>query len=93
MWHLYLARCSDNSLYCGISDNTFKRIIRHNQGKGANWFKQHGPGTIVYKENFETFGQARSREAQIKRWSRMKKEKLINGEYPSARPINRTRSG
>jgi putative endonuclease len=86
MWYFYIARCRDNSLYSGISTNTFKRIIKHNKGYGARWFLKHGPATIVYQEFYDTFNEARTREAQIKRWSRIKKEKLINGEYPSARP-------
>ncbi len=84
-WYLYIAKCIDNSLYCGITDNTFKRIIRHNKGFGAKWFKKHGRGTIVYQEKYDSYAQARAREAQIKRWSRIKKDKLISGEYPSAR--------
>ena len=84
-WYFYIARCSDNTLYCGVSNNTLKRIIRHNSGRGADWFLRHGRGTIVYQEVFGTFEEARSREAQVKRWSRIKKEKLIKREYPSAR--------
>ncbi len=67
-------------------------MIRHNKGEGAKWFLKHGPGTVVYQEKFETFAEARAREAQVKRWSRIKKEKLIKGEYPSTR-TNRPRSG
>lgn len=78
-WYLYIARCEDKSLYIGISEDPAKRINRHNTGKGSAWIEQHGPAIVVYKETHPTYKDVRRREAQIKRWSRIKKEKLING--------------
>lgn len=68
---VYIARCQDNSLYIGSTSVTpLKRIERHNAGTGAKWFLQHGPGVVVYTEEYRTLLEARRREAQIKRWSR-----------------------
>ncbi len=75
-------------MYRGISENTWERIGNHNKGKGAQWFKKHGPGTIVYQEVFSTFHEARTREAQIKRWSRIKKENLISGTICKKKPFD-----
>jgi predicted GIY-YIG superfamily endonuclease len=36
---------------------------------------------VVYVEEFDDFEQASLREKQIKGWTRVKKEKLINGEW------------
>lgn len=91
-WYFYIARCADSSLYCGISNNLEKRITRHNSGHGSRWIAQHGDAVIVYNEEYNTYKDARAREAQIKKWSRIKKEKLIRGEHPSTR-TNRPRSG
>ena len=44
--------------------------------------RQQGPFTLVYKSNsYISKSIAREREIQIKKWSREKKEKLINGEW------------
>lgn len=81
-YYLYIARCADNSLYIGVSDNPGRRIIEHNSGIGAQWVKQHGGGEIVYTEEYPTYLEAHRRELQIKKWSRIKKERLIRGLKP-----------
>ena len=82
-YFMYIARCADNSLYIGSTSLTPpKRIERHNAGLGAKWFIQHGPGTAVYYEEYSTLLEARRRETQIKKWSRIKKEHLIQGLKP-----------
>jgi len=44
--------------------------------------KQQGPFDLIYvSKEFPDKSSARKREAQIKKWSREKKEKLINGEW------------
>ncbi|MFA6272347.1 MAG: GIY-YIG nuclease family protein [Patescibacteria group bacterium] len=75
-WYIYIARCKDNSIYTGLSSDPNKRIIRHNEGKGALWIKQHGEAKIVYTEEYDNYLDAHRRELQIKRWSRKKKEAL-----------------
>jgi len=74
----YLARCSDNSLYTGYTVNIKDRESKHNKGDGAKYTKYRRPVKIVYWEKFETINEAMQREAQIKRWSKAKKEKLIS---------------
>ena len=36
-WVVYLLRCSDNSLYCGITNDLGNRLSKHNSGKGAKY--------------------------------------------------------
>lgn len=80
--HFYIARCADNSLYIGVTNDTAKRIARHNRGEGARWFKNHGMGTIVYTETYPNYLTAHRRELQVKKWSRQKKENLVKGLKP-----------
>jgi predicted GIY-YIG superfamily endonuclease len=81
-WHFYIARCADDSLYIGVSKNVDKRVARHNHGYGAKWVKQHGEATIVYTEVHASYLEARLRETQVKKWSRIKKENLVCGRKP-----------
>ena len=46
-WIVYLVRCSDKSLYCGISNDFKSRLIEHNSGKGAKYTKSRRPVELV----------------------------------------------
>jgi len=81
-YYFYLARCSDNSLYCGSCVDIQAREDRHNSGKGAKYTRSRRPVTIVYSEKFGTLVEARRREAQVKTWSKIEKENLAVGGHP-----------
>lgn len=49
----------------------------HNAGKGSKYVWAHGGGKMVYSEKFKTTGKALKREAEVKRWPKAKKEKLV----------------
>lgn len=76
MWSVYLVRCSDGTLYCGISNDVLKRVAKHNSGKGARYTKTRRPVVLVYQEKIGTMGQALRRERQIKRMPKKRKEFL-----------------
>jgi putative endonuclease len=78
MWHVYIIKCSDNSLYTGITNNLSSRIKKHNQRRGGTYTKSRAPVTIVHKEPHRTKSGALKREAQIKSFSRAGKLALIN---------------
>ncbi len=82
MFYFYLFRCEDNTLYAGNTNYPPQREKRHNPGIGAQWTKQHGGGKIVYTETYPTLNEAIQREIQVKKWSRIKREKLILGLKP-----------
>lgn len=69
----YIARCSDNSLYTGITNNIEKREERHNNGTGSNYTKIRRPIKIIYFEEYNTLKEAAKREKQLKGWSKIKK--------------------
>jgi putative endonuclease len=46
-WVVYLVRCSDHSLYCGISSDIEKRLTEHNAGKGAKYTRSRRPVELV----------------------------------------------
>jgi putative endonuclease len=46
-WAVYLVRCSDNSLYCGISNDLKIRLIEHNSGRGAKYTRSRRPVELV----------------------------------------------
>lgn len=74
--YFYLARCSDNSLYSGSCIDLEAREERHNESRGAKYTRSRRPVKMVYHEEFETQSEARKREAEVKKWSKAKKELL-----------------
>ena len=69
---------SYENLYIGITNNTERRLKEHNSKQGAVFTKNRDEFKIVFLETHPTFKEARSREIQIKKWRRNKKEKLIS---------------
>ncbi|MGB5747513.1 MAG: GIY-YIG nuclease family protein [Desulfobacterales bacterium] len=65
-WGVYLLRCSDNSLYCGISNNIEKRVIEHNSGMGAKYTNSRRPVELVVASCKMTKGDALKLEYAIK---------------------------
>jgi putative endonuclease len=77
-WVLYILRCSDQTLYTGITNNLDKRFQAHQAGKGAKYTRGRGPFKVTYIENFQTKNAAAKREAAVKRLSKASKLKLIS---------------
>lgn len=81
-WYVYIAKAKTGRYYTGITNNSEIRIEKHNSGKGSRMAVQQGPFELVYTSNiFPNKSEARKREAQLKGWSKEKKEKLISGEW------------
>ncbi len=74
---VYLARCSDDSLYVGTCVDLAAREALHNAGKGSKYTRSRLPVTFVYHEEHPTLSVVRKREAAIKKLSRTEKMHLI----------------
>ena len=79
-WFVYMARCSDRSLYTGIAVDVDRRIDEHNHDnkKAAKYTRARRPIVLVYKEPCEDQSSAQQREAAIKRLSKAEKEQLLH---------------
>jgi putative endonuclease len=77
-WQVYMIRCSDDSLYTGISCDVERRWQQHVDRRGAKYFRGREPVAIVYLEAADDRGSASRREAAIKRLRRPDKELLIS---------------
>ena len=78
-WTVYMVRCSDNSLYTGITKDINKRLDEHNSGNksGAKYTRSRGPVTLVYTEKAESHSQAAKREHEIKQMDKKSKEMML----------------
>lgn len=79
MYYLYILKCSDSTLYTGITTDLERRVTEHNCSvRGAKYTAVRRPVEIVYSEEFPSRSEASKREAFIKSLSRTDKLKLIN---------------
>jgi putative endonuclease len=65
-WVVYIVRCSDKSLYCGISNDLKSRLIEHNSGKGARYTKSRRPVELIGISPEMTKSEALKLEYRIK---------------------------
>ena len=80
--YVYILKCADESYYTGVTSNLEKRLIEHNIGKyQGSYTYSRRPIQLVFYAEFTNIEIAFEKEKQIKKWSRLKKEALINGDY------------
>ena len=80
-WVVYLIRCSDESLYCGITNNLKNRLTVHDSGKGAKYTRSRRPIEFVGASFKMTKSDALKLEYRIKQIPASKKVfELIKGE-------------
>jgi putative endonuclease len=79
MWYVYILRCSDNSLYPGITTDPGRRLGEHNEGgkKASKYTRSRLPVELVYLENFRSKESAFRRESRIKKLAKKEKEALV----------------
>jgi len=89
-WVVYLVRCSDKSLYCGISNDIKIRLMEHNSGKGAKYTRSRRPVELVGISPEMTKSEALKLEYSIKqlpadiKLSKLpRKENVIKRQVPS----------
>ena len=77
LWHVYLVRCRDGSLYTGVAIDVRRRLQEHRRGKGARYLKGRGPLRLVLSAAVGDRGLALRVERRIKKLPKARKEALI----------------
>ena len=91
MYYVYIARSSrTGKYYIGYTRDIVERLKYHNSGKTKSLVK-HIPLEIIRVEEYTTYGEARSRERQIKKYKSGETfKRLLNSPTPSAGYANFT---
>jgi putative endonuclease len=79
-WIVYLVRCSDKTLYCGISNDLKSRLLEHNSGKGAKYTRPRRPVELVGISPEMTKSEALKLEYRVKQLPADKKITEIKRE-------------
>ena len=73
-----MLKCSDESLYTGITTDLRRRVQEHNDSaKGAKYTRIRRPVELIYSEGAKDKSAASKREYEIKQLSRTQKLELI----------------
>jgi len=76
-WFVYFLRCSDNSLYCGITTDLDRRLEAHNAGTGARYTRSRLPVQLVWFSEKPNKSEALQEEYRVKRVQKGEKESLV----------------
>jgi putative endonuclease len=77
-------------LYIGVTHNLQERLQQHfdNRGNDKTFAGRYSCFNLIYYEWHQYINNAIEREKELKKWSRIKKEKLINEFNPEWRILN-----
>lgn len=84
MYYIYIIRCSDNSLYTGITTDVKRRMTEHftKSEKCAKYTRKHTPSSLEAVWSCENRTLASKMEYRIKQLSKISKENFIkNNEF------------
>ena len=81
-YYIYIVASVTGTLYIGVTNDIARRISEHQQGLFEGFTKKYGCKKLVYYENYSDINQAISREKELKKWNRNKKQELIKTLNP-----------
>ena len=86
VWHVYIVRTRDGSLYTGVTTHVARRLAEHlgEDGRGARYLRGRAPLEIAYRQRLGNRGLALRVEWRLKRRPRADKMAII-----AARPSRR----
>lgn len=85
---LYILRCRDQSYYVGHTDDLERRLHEHHEGLIPGCYTRlKRPLHLVFSEAFGTREAALAAEQQVKRWTKTKKEALIQRDFEALRVL------
>ena len=81
-YSVYILKCSDGTYYTDFTSNLEAKIELHQSSKREDLYTfDRRPVQLVFTSEFNIPAFAIAAKKQIKRWSKTKKEALINGEF------------
>ena len=82
-YYVYILASPRNGLlYVGMTNSLPRRLEEHQNGEIEGFTKKFGIHKLVYYEVFEDVLNAIDREKQLKRWTRAKKNALVEKVNP-----------
>ena len=80
MYYTYMLRCTDGSIYTGMTNDLDKRLYEHISGAGAKYTKSHQAEKLEIAWSSKSKSLACKLEYQIKQLTKQQKEEIIKGK-------------
>jgi len=77
-WFVYLLRCADDTLYCGITTDMERRLKQHNDGTAAKYTRPRRPVELETHISVDSKGEALRLEIAVKKVPRERKIAFLN---------------
>jgi putative endonuclease len=87
---VYILRLQSGLFYTGSSTDLELRLQEHQTGHACRTTKLDPPVSLLWIEIHPDYPSARKREAQLKKWPRLKKEALISGNQDLLRKLSKS---
>jgi len=78
-----VANTYNTTVYIGVTNNLLRRVWEHKNKISEGFTNDYNLEKLVYYEFFDVMAEAITREKQLKKWSRIKKNFLIFSFNPN----------
>ena len=77
-WSMYVVRCSDGSLYAGVTTDVKRRVAEHNTSyRGSKYTRSRRPVSLVLQRRCQSKSEALINEHAFKKMTKPEKEAFI----------------
>ena len=84
MYYVYiLTNKTDEVMYIGVTNDLRRRLYEHKNKQIEGFTKKYHVHKLVYFEEYSEVNDAITREKQLKRWVRSKKNLLVETKNPN----------
>jgi putative endonuclease len=88
-YYVYLlSNWNNKALYIGVTNDLQRRIHEHRQKLIPGFTEKYNVNKLVYYEETSDVISAISREKELKKWRREKKNALVNSVNPEWKDLN-----
>ena len=77
-WYVYLLRCADSTLYCGVTTDVKRRLAQHNAGTAAKYTRARLPVALEAQVTVASRGEALRLEILVKKQPKKNKITFLN---------------
>ena len=90
MYYVYILTNKTNRvLYIGVTNNLQRRMCEHKNEEIDGFTKRYHLHKLVFFEEFSDINEAIAWEKRLKRWTRTKKNALIESKNPDWKDLNK----
>ncbi len=93
IYFIYILKCSDGTYYTGVTNDVSRRVAEHQSGDDPKSYTyRRRPVKLMFFAEFSNIEYAIGKEKQVKKWSRVKKEALIEGKFELLPELSKKKS-